>query len=60
MRHATAVRRLRQIAADCRKVNLMCEEPLLLAAYAFGSVLDGQTIFPPSTWRSCWTLRPVS
>jgi hypothetical protein len=40
MRYATAVRRLRQIAADAHRVNLPNEDPLLLAVYTFGPLLQ--------------------
>lgn len=41
MRYETGVRRLRTIAARCHRVAVLWEEePLLLAAYAFGAVLD--------------------
>lgn len=40
VRHATAVRRLRTIAARCQQASgLWRDEPVLLAAYAFGEVL---------------------
>jgi hypothetical protein len=40
MRYATAVRRLRQIAADAHRANWPDEDPLLVAAYTFGPILD--------------------
>lgn len=40
MRYATAVRRLRQIAGDAHRVNWPGEDPVLLAVYTFGPVLD--------------------
>ena len=38
--HATAVRRLRQIADDCSKVNFPGDDPLVVAVYTFGPILD--------------------
>jgi hypothetical protein len=44
MRHETAVRRLRTIAARCQQASgLWDDEPLLVSAYAFGAVLDAGT-----------------
>jgi len=47
MRHETAVRLLRTVAARCQRVSgLWDEEPCLVAAYAFGSVLDSRADVP--------------
>ena len=47
MRHETAVRRLRTVAARCQRASgLWDEEPFLVAAYAFGSVLDPHAHVP--------------
>lgn len=49
MRHGTAVRRLRTIAERCHRVAGPWDdedEPIPLAAYAFGAVLDGNTDIP--------------
>ena len=43
MRYATAVRRLRQIAENAHRVNVPGEDPLLLAVYTFGSLLEHPT-----------------
>jgi hypothetical protein len=44
MRHETAVRRLRIIAARCQQASgLWDDEPFLVGAYAFGAVLDAHT-----------------
>jgi hypothetical protein len=44
MRHETAVRRLRTIAARCQHASgLRDDEPFLVGAYAFGAVLDART-----------------
>jgi hypothetical protein len=41
VRHQTAVRRLRTVAERCQRASgLWDDEPFLLAAYAFGSVLE--------------------
>lgn len=41
VRHSTAVRRLRTIAARCQQASPLWDaEPVLLAAYAFGEVLS--------------------
>ncbi len=43
MRHETAVRRLRTIAARCQQASgLWDHEPFLVGAYAFGAVLDAR------------------
>jgi len=42
MRHVTAVRRLRTIADRCQQVSGLWDEPLLLGAYAFGTILDSR------------------
>jgi hypothetical protein len=43
MRHETAVRRLRTIAARCEQASgLWDDEPFLVGAYAFGAVLDAR------------------
>ena len=47
MRHETAVRRLRAIAARCQRVSGLYEDDLfLIAAYDFGSVLDTPADLP--------------
>src|SRR6266536_215671 len=47
VRHETALRRLRTIAERCQRVSGLWEqEPVLLAAYVFGAVLDGRTEVP--------------
>ena len=47
MRHETAVRRLRAIAARCQRVSGLYEDdPFLIAAYAFGAVLDAPADLP--------------
>lgn len=47
MRHETAVRRLRSVAARCQRASgLWDEEPFLIAAYAFGAVLDSRADLP--------------
>jgi hypothetical protein len=43
MRYATAVRRLRQIAEDAHRANLLGDDPLLLAIYTFGPLLEHHT-----------------
>jgi hypothetical protein len=47
MRHETALRRLRAVAARCQRASgLWEEEPFLIAAYAFGAVLDSRADLP--------------
>ncbi|TMK43911.1 MAG: hypothetical protein E6G66_14705, partial [Actinobacteria bacterium] len=46
MRYNTAVRRLRTIAESCERPNRLTDSPILVAAYAFGDVLDGRAELP--------------
>src|SRR4051812_33830593 len=47
VRHETAVRRLRAIAARCQRVSGLYEDdPFLIAAYTFGAVLDAPADLP--------------
>jgi len=46
VRHETAVRRLRAVAARCQRASGLWEEPFLIAAYAFGAVLDSRADVP--------------
>jgi hypothetical protein len=43
MRYETAVRRLRTIADRCERVSGLRDEPFLLGAYAFGTVLESRS-----------------
>jgi hypothetical protein len=46
VRHETAVRRLRAVAARCQRASGLWEEPFLVAAYAFGAVLESRADVP--------------
>ena len=46
VRHETAVRRLRAVATRCQRAGDLWDEPFLVAAYAFGAVLDSRADLP--------------